>query len=178
MAGKVTLYLNITKSQICSRLWEKFSFGVLANYLLLNSWLLMITLSRTSWGFPGRSGAQAHPLYLYFKASIKLNSFSPAACLYSQFLVPPSVSSQERSCGFSTHGSSSNHQLRPRHVFHSPRPSHSGRSPAEDRGTLPWTRGLGLCWTRNQKDLCTVSARCESFHQGLNFSWNVENLDD
>lgn len=142
----------------------KFGFGVLCNYLLLiaDYWWPLCQLG----GFPGTSGALAHPLYSYFKASIKLNSFSPMACL---FMVPgTTTSSQEHSCGLCTHRSSSNYQLRPRHVFDSPSSSHSGRGLAEDRGTLPWPRGLGLCRTRSQKDLCTVSARCESFHLHVN----------
>lgn len=94
-------------------------------------------------------------------------------------LVPSCVSSQGHSWRLSTHCSSSNYQLCPRAVFKPFCPSHRGRSLAEDRGTLPWPRGLSLCRAGSPKDLWTVPARRKSIllhPQGLTCS--VQNLDD
>lgn len=102
-------------------------------------------------------------------------------CLPERVLVPSCVSSQGHSWRLSTHCSSSNYQLCPRHVFKPFCPSHSGRGLAEDRGTLPWPRGLSLCRAGSPKDLWTVPARRKSIQlrpHGLTFSWNVQNLED
>lgn len=121
-------------------------------------------LSSSSGGFGEGAVSEHIPFICILKHPWNWNPF-PQWQVNSWSLVPPSVSSQEPSCGLSTHCSSSNYQLRPRHVFHFPYPSHGGRSLAEGRGTLPRPRGLGLYRTRSQKNLCTVSERCESFHQ-------------
>lgn len=102
-------------------------------------------------------------------------------CLPERVLVPSCVSSQGHSWRLSTHCSSSNYQLCPRHVFKPFCPSHSGRGLAEDRGTLPWPRGLSLCRAGSPEDLWTVPARRKSIQlhpHGLTFSWNVQNLED
>lgn len=163
MAGKVIFERN-SVTNLLTFLGEPFG-----NYLILRGWLILLTINCQV--------VNCHPLYLYSKASMNLKSFPPMVSLFMVPGPPPSVSSQEPPCGLSTHCSSSHDQLCPRPVFHFPRPSHGGRSLAEGRGTLPRPRGLGLCRTRSQKNLCAVSERCESFHRhvkDLTFGWNVK----